>query len=246
MSLLEHIKELRRRLMFTAFFFAVFVMAGFFLAKPIILYLQQTDEAKLLTLNAFKLTDPLLVYMQFAVIIGAVMTSPLVLYQLWAFISPGLYEKERKVTLSYIPVSIILFLGGIAFSYFILFPFVVEFMTNLSDDLKVNQVIGIYEYFQFLIQLTLPFGLLFQMPVIIMFITRLGLVTPMMLAKIRKYAYFFLFVIAAFITPPDMLSDFMVAAPLLILYEISIIISRISYRKAQKAVIQEANQSFLK
>ncbi|MES9689239.1 twin-arginine translocase subunit TatC, partial [Bacillus sp. JJ353] len=113
-------------------------------------------------------------------------------------------------------------------------------------DLKVNQVIGIYEYFQFLIQLTLPFGLLFQMPVIIMFITRLGLVTPMMLAKIRKYAYFFLFVIAAFITPPDMLSDFMVAAPLLILYEISIIISRISYRKAQKAVIQEANQAFLK
>ncbi|KKB72644.1 preprotein translocase subunit TatC [Bacillus sp. TH008] len=246
MSLLEHIIELRRRLVFIAFFFAVFVMAGFFLAKPIILYLQQTDEAKLLTLNAFKLTDPLLVYMQFAVIIGAVMTSPLVLYQLWAFISPGLYEKERKVTLSYIPVSIILFLGGIAFSYFILFPFVVEFMTNLSDDLKVNQVIGIYEYFQFLIQLTLPFGLLFQMPVIIMFITRLGLVTPMMLAKIRKYAYFFLFVIAAFITPPDMLSDFMVAAPLLILYEISIIISRISYRKAQKAVIQEANQAFLK
>ncbi|MES9689572.1 twin-arginine translocase subunit TatC, partial [Bacillus sp. JJ353] len=144
MSLLEHIIELRRRLVFIAFFFAVFVMAGFFLAKPIILYLQQTDEAKLLTLNAFKLTDPLLVYMQFAVIIGAVMTSPLVLYQLWAFISPGLYEKERKVTLSYIPVSIILFLGGIAFSYFILFPFVVEFMTNLSDDLKVNQVIGIY------------------------------------------------------------------------------------------------------
>lgn len=109
MSLLEHIIELRRRLVFIAFFFAVFVMAGFFLAKPIILYLQQTDEAKLLTLNAFKLTDPLLVYMQFAVIIGAVMTSPLVLYQLWAFISPGLYEKERKVTLSYIPVSIILF-----------------------------------------------------------------------------------------------------------------------------------------
>ena len=246
MSLLEHIIELRRRLVFIAFFFAVFVMAGFFLAKPIILYLQQTDEAKLLTLNAFKLTDPLLVYMQFAVIIGAVLTAPLVLYQLWAFISPGLYEKERKVTLSYIPVSIILFLGGIAFSYFILFPFVVEFMTNLSDDLKVNQVIGIYEYFQFLIQLTIPFGLLFQMPVIIMFITRLGLVTPMLLAKIRKYAYFFLFVIAAFITPPDMLSDFMVAAPLLILYEISIVISRISYRKAQKAVIQEANQSFLK
>lgn len=209
-------------------------MAGFFLAKPIIIYLQQTEEAKLLTLNAFKLTDPLLVYMQFAFIIGAVMTSPLILYQLWAFISPGLYEKERKVTLSYIPVSIILFLGGIAFSYFILFPFVVDFMMNLSDDLNVNQVIGVYEYFQFLLQLTLPFGLLFQMPVVVMFVTRLGLVTPMFLSKIRKYAYFVLFVIAAVITPPELLSHLMVSVPLLILYEISIVISRIAYRQAQK------------
>ncbi|EME75357.1 preprotein translocase subunit TatC [Bacillus sonorensis] len=245
MSLLEHIKELRRRLMFTAFFFAVFVMAGFFLAKPIIIYLQQTEEAKLLTLNAFKLTDPLLVYMQFAFIIGAVMTSPLILYQLWAFISPGLYEKERKVTLSYIPVSIILFLGGIAFSYFILFPFVVDFMMNLSDDLNVNQVIGVYEYFQFLLQLTLPFGLLFQMPVVVMFVTRLGLVTPMFLSKIRKYAYFVLFVIAAVITPPELLSHLMVSVPLLILYEISIVISRIAYRQAQKNAIREENQAFL-
>lgn len=137
------------------------------------------------------------------------------------------------------------FLGGIAFSYFILFPFVVDFMTRVSDDLNVNQVIGIHEYFQFLLQLTLPFGLLFQMPVVIMFITRLGLVTPMFLAKIRKYAYFVLFVIAALITPPELLSHLMVSVPLLILYEISIVISRISYRQAQKTMIQEENQSFL-
>ena len=245
MSLLEHITELRRRLVITFFFFVLFVAAGFFLAKPLIIYLQQTDETKLLTLNAFKLTHPLFVYGQLAFIIGAVLTSPLVLYQLWAFISPGLYEKERKVTLSYIPISIILFLGGIAFSYFILFPFVVDFMTRVSDDLNVNQVIGIHEYFQFLLQLTLPFGLLFQMPVVIMFITRLGLVTPMFLAKIRKYAYFVLFVIAALITPPELLSHLMVSVPLLILYEISIVISRISYRQAQKTMIQEENQSFL-
>ncbi|MCY7801906.1 twin-arginine translocase subunit TatC, partial [Bacillus haynesii] len=97
----------------------------------------------------------------------------------------------------------------------------------------------------FLLQLTLPFGLLFQMPVVIMFITRLGLVTPMFLAKIRKYAYFVLFVIAALITPPELLSHLMVSVPLLILYEISIVISRISYRQAQKTMIQEENQAFL-
>ncbi|MFP9170444.1 twin-arginine translocase subunit TatC, partial [Enterococcus faecalis] len=81
------------------------------------------------------LTDPLYVFMQFAFIIGIVLTSPVILYKLWAFVSPGLYEKERKVTLSYIPVSILLFLAGLSFSYYILFPFVVDFMKRISQDL---------------------------------------------------------------------------------------------------------------
>lgn len=235
MSLLEHIAELRKRLLIVALAFVVFFIAGFFLAKPIIVYLQETDEAKQLTLNAFNLTDPLYVFMQFAFIIGIVLTSPVILYQLWAFVSPGLYEKERKVTLSYIPISILLFLAGLSFSYYILFPFVVDFMKRISQDLNVNQVIGINEYFHFLLQLTIPFGLLFQMPVILMFLTRLGIVTPMFLAKIRKYAYFTLLVIAALITPPELLSHMMVTVPLLILYEISILISKTAYRKAQRS-----------
>ncbi|MCY8310762.1 twin-arginine translocase subunit TatC [Bacillus vallismortis] len=235
MSLLEHIAELRKRLLVVALAFVVFFIAGFFLAKPIIVYLQETDEAKELTLNAFNLTDPLFVFMQFAFIIGIVLTSPVILYQLWAFVSPGLYEKERKVTLSYIPISVLLFLAGLSFSYYILFPFVVDFMKRISQDLNVNQVIGINEYFHFLLQLTIPFGLLFQMPVILMFLTRLGIVTPMFLAKVRKYAYFVLLVIAALITPPELLSHMMVTVPLLILYEISILISRGAYRKAQQS-----------
>ncbi len=234
MSLIEHVTELRRRLLIVAISFVVFFIAGFFLAKPAIVYLQGTDEAKELTLNAFNLTDPLYVFMQFAFIIGLVLTSPIILFQLWAFVSPGLYEKERKVTLGYIPIAIMLFLAGVSFSYYILFPFVVDFMKRISNDLDVNQVIGINEYFHFLLQLTIPFGLLFQMPVILMFLTRLGIVTPMFLAKIRKYAYFTLLVIAALITPPEILSHMMVTVPLLILYEISIFISRAAYLKSQK------------
>ncbi|KYD00419.1 hypothetical protein B4144_0593 [Bacillus atrophaeus] len=234
MSLIEHVTELRRRLLIVAISFVVFFIAGFFLAKPAIVYLQGTDEAKELTLNAFNLTDPLYVFMQFAFIIGLVLTSPIILFQLWAFVSPGLYEKERKVTLGYIPIAIMLFLAGVSFSYYILFPFVVDFMKRISNDLDVNQVIGINEYFRFLLQLTIPFGLLFQMPVILMFLTRLGIVTPMFLAKIRKYAYFTLLVIAALITPPELLSHMMVTVPLLILYEISIFISRAAYLKSQK------------
>jgi sec-independent protein translocase protein TatC len=108
-------------------------------------------------------------------------------------------------------------------------------MSRLADRLDINQVIGINEYFQFLFQLTLPFGLLFQMPVIVMFLTRLGIITPDFLVRVRKFAYFILLVVGAFITPPELLSHLMVTVPLLLLYEISIIISRFAYRKAKQA-----------
>ncbi|MBS2967480.1 twin-arginine translocase subunit TatC [Metabacillus sp. KIGAM252] len=239
MSVYEHIEELRKRILVVAIFFILALIAGFFLAKPIILFLQQTEEAKNLTLNAFRMSDPLFLYMKFAVIIALILISPLILFQLWSFISPGLYEKERIATLSYIPLSVLLFLGGISFSYFVLFPFVVRFMTNFSADLGISQVIGINEYFQFLFELTLPFGLLFQLPVVIMFLTRLGIVTPMFLRKVRKYAYFLLLVVAGLITPPELISQVIVLLPLIILYEISIVVSQRAYRKSLKIQMEE-------
>lgn len=242
MSVIEHITELRKRLILVVVLFVIAIIGGFLLSRPIIIYLQHTEEAQNLTLNSFNLTDPLMVYMKFAFIIALIITSPIILFQLWSFVSPGLYEKERRVTLSYIPMSIGLFLSGIAFSYFILFPYVVGFMERISSDLGINQVIGINEYFSFLLQLTVPFGLLFQLPVVIMFLTRLGIVTPMFLVQVRRYAYFILLVIAALITPPELVSHLMVTVPLLILYEISIFVSRFAYRKAQKAAFEEANK----
>lgn len=234
LTVIEHFVELRRRLVFIVVFFLLAMIGSFFLAEPLIVYLQQTDEAASLELNAFRLTDPLKIYMQIAFIIACVITSPFVLYQLWAFISPGLYEKEKKITLAYIPVSVFLFLSGISFSYFVLFPFIVRFMKQLGDRMEINQVIGINEYFHFLLQITLPFGLLFQLPVIILFLTRLGIITPDFLSRVRKYAYFILLVIAALITPPDVLSHMMVTLPLLLLYEVSIWISKLAYRKKMK------------
>jgi len=241
MSVYEHLGELRKRLIIVAIFFIAALVVSFFLVEPIILYLQGTDEAKQLTMNAFRLTDPIKIYMQFTFLIALIITAPVFLYQLWAFVSPGLYEKERKVTLSYIPLSVILFLGGISFAYFVLFPFVVDFMLDLAGRLGINQVIGINEYFQFMLQLTLPFGLLFQLPVIVMFLTRLGIITPMFLSKIRRYAYFVLLIIAAFITPPDVISQIIVTLPLCVLYEVSIWISKIAYRKALLSAQQETN-----
>ncbi|NNV07828.1 twin-arginine translocase subunit TatC [Geobacillus sp. C56-T2] len=238
MSVYEHLGELRRRLIAVLVFFAAALAASFFFVDDVIIYLQRTAETKQLTMNAFRLTDPIKVYFQFAFVIAAVLTSPVLLYQIWAFVSPGLYEKERKVTLSYIPASIVLFLGGVSFAYFVLFPFVVRFMNQLAEQLGVQQMIGINEYFQFLLQLVLPFGVVFQLPIVVLFFTRLGLITPQFLVRVRKYAYLVLLIIAAIITPPDLLSQVIVMIPLTLLYEGSIWIAKIGYRKARAAAEQ--------
>ncbi|GIN42332.1 twin arginine-targeting protein translocase TatC [Bacillus obstructivus] len=238
MTIFEHISELRKRLFVIVVFFILAVIVSFFLSQPLIRYLQESDLAKEITMNAFRLTDPFKVFMEMTLYLALVIILPVILYQLWAFISPGLYEKERKVTLSYIPAAVLLFLGGIAFSYFILFPLILKFMMQLSSQMNINPVIGINEYFSFLFQITLPFGLLFELPIIILFLTRLGIITPMFLAKIRKYAYFLLIVLAAFITPPDVMSQIIVAIPLMILYEISIWLSKIGYRKSKAAELR--------
>lgn len=240
MPVMDHIIELRRRLLIVVIFFLIAFIAGFFLAAPLITYLMDTPTAKDLPMNAFKMTDPLRVFMTFAFAIALTLTGPVILYQLWAFIRPGLHENEQKATLAYIPLAFILFLGGIAFSYFILFPYIVQFMGKLAERLHITEQYGINEYFLFMFQITIPFGFLFQLPVVVMFLTRIGVITPEVLGRIRKYAYFVLLVIAGVITPPDLLSHLMVTVPLLLLYEFSISVSRLTYRKV---IRQEREQN---
>lgn len=242
MSVFEHIGELRRRIITILVFFTIALVAGFFIAPYVITYLQAAPTAQNVPMNAFKLTDPLKVFMTFAFASAVLLVFPIILYHIWAFVSPGLQEKERKITLSYIPIACLLFIGGISFAYFILFPFMIDFMGRIAEQLNINEMYGINEYFTFLFQITIPFGLLFQLPVIIMFLTRLGIVTPQLLSRIRKYAYFVLLVIAGFITPPELMSHLMVTIPLFLLYEFSIMISRISYRKAQAAELERLRQ----
>ncbi|WP_088106095.1 twin-arginine translocase subunit TatC [Halalkalibacter urbisdiaboli] len=235
MSVMDHIVELRRRIVIVLVFFTIALIAGFFLAAPMITYLQSAPTAQNLPMNAFKMTDPIRIYMTFAFASALIMIFPVIMYQLWAFIRPGLHEHEQKATLAYIPAAFLLFLTGIAFSYFILFPFIIDFMGKLAERLGITEQYGINEYFSFLFQITLPFGVLFQLPVVVMFLTRLGLITPEFLSSIRKLAYFVLLVIAGFITPPEVVSHLMVTLPLLLLYEFSIWVSRITYRKVEKA-----------
>lgn len=235
LTVIEHIEELRKRLMICAIFLILALIVGFYLAEPIIRHIQYSEEAKQLTLNAFNVGDPLTVYLEITFIVALVITSPIILYQLWAFITPGLHETERKATLKYIPYAFLLFLAGLAFGYYVLFPNVMSFMMNLSERLDIQQTIGINEYFSFLFKLVVPFGLIFQLPVVMLFLARLGILNPQLMVKFRKYSYFVLFVLAVLLAPPDLISYILISVPLFILYELSIVIARVGYKKYLQA-----------
>ena len=157
------------------------------------------------------------------------------MYQLWSFISPGLHETERRATLNYIPLHFFFCWRDFVFLFCL-----VSICDEIHDEfIRRNSILHrqsvSMSISRFLFQLLIPFGIVFQLPVVLLFLTRLGILNPTTLVKIRKYAYFILFVIAAFITPPDLFSHLFVTVPLFALYEISIFISRFGYRKYLKA-----------
>ncbi|CAM5206914.1 Sec-independent protein translocase protein TatC OS=Ureibacillus acetophenoni OX=614649 GN=tatC PE=3 SV=1 [Ureibacillus acetophenoni] len=243
LTVIEHIEELRNRLVVCAVIFVLSLFVGFYFAEPVIKFIQyRSIESEQLTLNAFNVTDPLAVYLQVTFLISLVITSPVILYQLWAFITPGLHESERKATLKYIPYAFLLFMGGLAFAYFVLFPSVLQFMMNLSERLEIQQTIGINKYFSFLFKLVVPFGFIFELPVVTLFLSRLGVLNPALMSKFRKYSYFVLFVIAVLLAPPDIVSYILISIPLFVLYEISIIIARIGYKKFLQAEEQRQQE----
>lgn len=234
MTVVEHLTELRKRIIWVLVVFVAALIAGFYFAGPLIEYLKQEPIAEGVPIISLHPSDALRVYMQVSVLIGITVSLPVALYHLWRFVSPGLRDHERRGTLYFIPAACLLFIVGILFGYYVVFPMIMLFMTNLTSSIGAEPNYGIGEYFGFLFNTVIPFGVLFQLPIIVMFLTRLRILNPMRLAKMRRYAYFALVVIAVTLTPPEIISDIMVTIPLLILYELSVWLSRIVYRKQLK------------
>ncbi|OWA36013.1 twin-arginine translocase subunit TatC [Saccharibacillus sp. O16] len=236
MGILAHIAELRRRVMICACAFLVLFVVGFWAARPVVGWIEQSASQLGVSLHVFRVADALSILVQSAFWLALVLTAPLVLYQLWQFVKPALYPTERRATLMYIPGIFGLFVLGAAFAYEVVFPTVLQFMFGLSAELDLQPVIGIREYFDFLLRLVIPFGVLFELPLLLMLLTRLGIVSPSWLRQSRKYAYFILLVAAGFIAPPDALSLLIVTLPLIVLYEAGIWISAVSTVKMNRTL----------
>lgn len=235
MPMIEHFGELRRRLVWVLVVFVLAMIGGFVVAKPIILYLQEVEPAKGLEWNVFSPWDTLRIYFQVAIAAALIVSLPFTLYHVWAFTKPGLKENEQKATLLYIPYAVLLYLAGLSFAYFVVFPLAFSFLTALTDSLNLIETYGIAQYFSFMFNILLPIGLLFELPVVVMFLTKLRVVNPIRLQKLRRYAYLALVVLGTLVTPPDAISAIIVSLPMILLYELSVIISRVIYRKQLQA-----------
>jgi len=231
MSLIAHLGELRKRIFWVVIVLVLGMTGGFFVAKPVLIFLKNDSPLPNVVWNVFGPWDAMRVYMQVAFIISLIFVVPVALYHLWAFVKPGLHKEEQKATLRYIPFTVVLFLVGLAFAYYVVIPMAFKFTSSLTKSLELTETYGINQYFSFIFNLLLPISLLFELPIIVMFLTRLRIVNPIRLRKLRRYAYLLLTVISAIVTPPDALSAILVAVPLFILYELSVFLSRIIYRK---------------
>ncbi|CAM4050828.1 twin-arginine translocase subunit TatC [Mesobacillus thioparans] len=230
LNLVDHLDELRNRLIVSAVAFIIFFGLGFYFVQDIYNFFVRDLDVKLIVLGP---SDIIWIYFMLATIIAIAGTIPVLAVQIWLFVKPALRPIERKLSLSYIPALFILFIVGLAFGYFVIFPTVLSFLVELSGDMLVTNFTA-EKYFKFIMNMTIPFGVLFELPVVVMFLTSLGVINPYVLVKVRKYAYFILVVISVVISPPDFMSDVLVMIPLLLLYEVSINLSKVVYRRKLK------------
>lgn len=238
MNIVGHLSELRNRLIVTGIFFIIFFIIGFIFIQDIYAFFEKDIDFKLTVTSP---GDIIWIYFTFSGLIAIIGTLPVLSIQLWLFIKPGLTSSERKASLSYIPAIFFLFVFGLVFGYFMFIKLIMPFLLSLNDGM-FNELFTVEKYFRFLLRVTLPFALIFEIPVITMFLTSLGIITPNFLKKIRKYAYFILLIVGALVTPPDVILQIIVAIPLFVLYEISIYLSTIVYKKKLRKHLEYMNE----
>ena len=227
MSFLDHLEELRWRIFKSLIAIGICaVPCGIFWEKIFnVIMIHPLRFANTAThLIGTNPTEAIVLCIKITITGGIICGSPIVFYQLWRFISPGLYKNEKVFILPVVLASTIFFILGILFSYYLTIPFVLSFLTKFSEGkLEVYYKAG--EYLSFLIKLSLAFGIVFELPVLSYVLTKTGLLTPQFLIKNIRYATVIIFIIAAFLTPPDIVSQLFLALPLILLYGISILVS---------------------
>jgi sec-independent protein translocase protein TatC len=236
LPLTAHLQELRKRLILS--FIAIGI--GFFVCYALKEYLFNILSSPLInpkvmpsggSLIFTSVSEAFFTYMKVAFIAGLMLTSPFILYQIWAFVAPGLYQKEKRYVVPFVLGGSLFFIMGILFGYFIAMPTIFKFLLGYATDF-IKPMPSMKEYLSFSIKFLLVFGLVFEFPVVLVLLAKIGVINAKMLARQRKYAILLIFIFAAVMTPPDIISQVIMALPLIGLYELSILLSKLFGKKS--------------
>lgn len=249
MGFLDHLEELRWRIIKgligiavgvgVAFLFSDFIIDRMLLGPTrgdFFVYQMLGIDAIDLVLQSRKLPGQFFTYWGSVLISGAILGSPVIFYQMWAFIEPAMERREKKSTYLTVIAITFFFLLGISFGYFVLTPFAVQFFSQFQIADVIHNDFDINKYFAAVTMWVLSCGVLFQMPILSYFLSRFGLITPSFLKQYRRHAIITALILAAFLTPPDPVSQILIAVPLLFLYQFSIYISRYANRKRDREI----------
>lgn len=234
MSFLDHLDELRRRLVACAISLAVGTLVAFAFIDRIFDFIMRPLYEKLPTGSSLIYTEPteaFMLYVKIALLAGLVIGAPLIMYQLWRFIAPGLYAHEKRFAIPFIVMSSAFFVGGAAFNHYVLFPLAWVFLAGFSND-YLMMMPRIASVFSLYAMLMLAMSLIFEMPAVVLILARMGIVTAGFLWRHVKYAVLIIFIAAAVITPTgDMVTQSLMAGPMLVLYLFSILLALIFGKK---------------
>lgn len=244
MPLFDHLKELRKVFLVSAYAIAFGTIVGWvfsdyayrFLAQPII----GINDVSFITTTPM---EPVFVKLKISLVVGILVALPIIVWQIWSFILPALKRNERKYLYLIVPWSVILFLGGAAFSFYFVLPVGLKFLLFAGGGaVDSTPFVTKSSYLNFILTFVLSFGLVFQIPIVLLLLIKLGYLSPNTLAKYRKWAFFLILVLAVIISPtPDLLTQFLMAGPMYLLYEISIWLGYLIVRKKQNKQIAEGD-----